>query len=194
MIRADDPIKEFLELYERAKRKEAGDATACALATAGGSGFPSVRMVLLKAVDERGFVFFTNYTSRKSRELEENPRGALCFHWETLRVQVRVEGGVERISEEESDDYFAGRSRTSQIGAWASKQSQPLESRAKLLARCVKYETRFGLTTVPRPSFWGGFRIVPERIEFWFDQPHRLHDRRLYTNESGRWTMQRLFP
>lgn len=194
MNRTNDPIVEFIESFERAREKEKGDATACALATADSSGAPSVRMVLLKKVDERGFVFFTNYISRKSLELEENPRAALCFFWETLRLQVRVEGPVERISAEDSDEYFKTRSRTSQIGAWASKQSQPLDSRKTLLARVVKFEAKYALGSVPRPSFWGGYRVVPERMEFWFDQAHRLHDRHVYTRESGRWTHRRLFP
>jgi len=194
MSRAPDPIAEFLDAFERAKKKESADHTACALATADGSGVPSVRMVLLKGVDEKGFVFFTNYGSRKSADLDENPRAALCFHWEVLREQVRVEGRVERISEEESDEYFATRSRTSQVGAWASKQSQALASRAELVARFVKYETKFALSTVPRPPFWGGYRVIPERMEFWFDQAYRLHDRRLYVIESGEWTERRLFP
>jgi pyridoxamine 5'-phosphate oxidase len=189
-----DPIAEFLKTFERAKKKETGDATACALATADQSGAPSVRMVLLKSVDHRGFVFFTNYESRKARDLEANPRASLCFHWEALRIQVRIEGAVERISAEESDSYYETRSRTSQIGAWASKQSQPLSSRGELLARVVKLEARHALGGIPRPSFWGGFRVAPERIEFWFDQPHRLHDRFVYTCESGEWIRQRLYP
>jgi pyridoxamine 5'-phosphate oxidase len=194
MNRNTDPIAEFIETFERAKEKETGDATVCALATASDSGAPSVRMVLLKGVDEGGFVFFTNYSSRKSRELEENPRASLCFHWENLRLQVRVEGPVEKISAEESDEYYDSRSRTSQIGAWASKQSQPLASRRELLARVVRLEAKYALGSVPRPPFWGGFRVIPERMEFWFDQPYRLHDRFLYTRESGEWVRQRLYP
>ena len=194
MSRSPDPIARFLDTFERAKKKESADPTACALATADGSGVPSVRMVLLKGVDDRGFVFYTNYGSRKSAELDENPRAALCFYWQVLREQVRVEGRVERISGEESDEYFATRSRTSQVGAWASKQSQALASRAELVARFVKYETKFALSSVPRPTFWGGYRVIPERMEFWFNQAHRLHDRRLYVVESGKWTERRLFP
>jgi pyridoxamine 5'-phosphate oxidase len=194
MSKAEDPIASFVEAFERAKRKEPGDATACALATADASGAPSVRMVLLKEVDERGFVFHTNYRSRKALELESNPRAALCFYWESLHEQVRVEGQVERVSEAESDAYFATRSRASRLGAWTSKQSQVLESRAHLLSRFVRFETRFATVPVPRPEFWGGYRLIPERVEFWFSQRHRLHDRRLYSRTDGGWTMQRLYP
>ncbi|MDH3253470.1 MAG: pyridoxamine 5'-phosphate oxidase [Acidobacteriota bacterium] len=189
-----DPIKEFTEAFERAKKKESGDATACALATADAVGHPAVRMVLLKKVDERGFVFFTNYGSRKAQELDENPFAALCFYWPALQEQVRVEGGVARLPGEESDEYFASRSRSSRIGAWASRQSEPLASRADLLARFVHYEAKFALKTVPRPTFWGGYRLEPERIEFWFDQPSRLHDRRAFTRGVNGWTLQRLYP
>lgn len=189
-----DPIADFIETFERAKKEENGDATACALATANSAGRPSVRMVLLKGVDERGFVIFTNYASRKSRELEENPHAALCFNWQQLRLQVRIEGPTTRIPAAESDAYFETRSRTSRIGAWASKQSQPLDSRKTLLARVVSLEARYALGAVPRPDFWGGFRVEPERIEFWFDQQYRLHDRFLYTRQDGAWTRQRLYP
>ena len=194
MSRTHDPVTEFIEAFERAQEEEPGDATACALATAASGGAPSVRMVLLKGVDQRGFVFYTNYGSRKSRELEENPRASLCFHWEKRRLQVRVEGPVEKISAEESDAYFNSRSRTSRIGAWASKQSRSLDSRKTLLARVVKYEAKYALESVPRPTFWGGYRVVPERMEFWFDQPYRLHDRFLYTRDDGQWVRQRLYP
>jgi pyridoxamine 5'-phosphate oxidase len=194
MSKVEDPIVSFVEAFERAKRKEPGDATACALATADASGAPSVRMVLLKEVDQRGFVFHTNYRSRKALELESNPRAALCFYWESLHQQVRVEGKVERISKAESDAYFATRSRASRLGAWTSKQSQVLESRARLLSRFVRFETKFAAVPVPRPEFWGGYRLIPERVEFWFSQRHRLHDRRLYFRTDGGWTMQRLYP
>lgn len=189
-----DPIADFVALFERAKEAARGDATACALATADAEGVPSVRMVLLKAVDERGFSFYTNYGSRKARELEENPRAALCFHWEELGEQVRVEGEVERVSGEESDAYFASRARQSRIGAWASKQSQPLASRAELLARVAKLELRYAVGPIPRPPFWGGYRLRPGRIEFWSDQLHRLHDRRLFLRRDGDWVRTRLYP
>ena len=189
-----DPINEFIDAFERAKKKESGDATACALATADDIGRPAARMVLLKKVDDRGFVFFTNYGSRKAQELDQNPVAALCFYWPVLQEQVRVEGSVERSPDEESDEYFASRSRTSRIGAWASRQSEPLASRAELVARFVRYEAKFALKSVPRPPFWGGYRLIPQRIEFWFDQPHRLHDRRAYTKGLDGWTLQRLYP
>jgi len=189
-----DPIAEFADLFERAKAVEDGDVTACALATADAQGTPAVRMVLLKAFDERGFVFYTNYGSRKALELEVNPNAALCFFWEGLGRQVRIEGAVERVSEEESDAYFASRGRQSRIGAWASKQSQELDSRTRLLRRVAEFELRFAVGSIPRPSFWGGYRIRPVRIEFWSSQLHRLHDRRLFTKRADGWRMQRLYP
>lgn len=189
-----DPIAEFLAAFERAKKEQPGDPTAMTLATADAKGRPSARMVLLKHVDEQGFVFYTNYESRKSTQLADNPRAALCIYWPTLDLQVRVEGAVERTSDEESDAYFASRARGSQIAAWASKQSQPLSSRARLLARVAEMEARFLGRSIPRPDFWGGFRVIPERIEFWFNQLHRLHDRRLYLRQGDGWTVQRLYP
>ncbi len=198
MTASIDPIAEFAALFERAKESakgaESGDATACALATADARGLPSVRMVLLKAIDERGFVFYTNYGSRKAIELEVNPHAALCFYWYAIGEQVRVEGDVERVTEGESDAYFKSRGRQSRIGAWASKQSQPLESRAQLLGRVAKFELRHALGPVPRPPFWGGYRILPERIEFWSNKFHRLHERRLFTRRRGAWEMNRLYP
>jgi len=191
---AQDPITEFGALFERAKKSAAGDATVCALATATADGAPSVRMVLLKAFDERGFVFYTNYASRKAFEIEANPQAALCFYWDTIEQQVRVEGEVERVSEAESDAYFESRGRLSKLGAWASKQSQPLESRGELLRRFAQAELRYPVGPVPRPSFWGGYRLRPQRIEFWSNQLHRLHDRRVFTRRAGGWEMQRLYP
>ena len=189
-----NPIGEFARTFDKAKKKESGDATACTLATATADGKPTARVVLLKSIDEQGFVFFTNYSSRKARELEENPHAALCFYWPAIEEQVRVEGRVEKITDAESDEYFASRSRSSRIGAWASKQSQRLTARTELLKRFVKYEARYAGKKVPRPPFWGGYRLHPERIEFWFNQPHRLHDRRAYTLVNEGWQMERLFP
>ncbi|MCU0242483.1 MAG: pyridoxamine 5'-phosphate oxidase [Vicinamibacteria bacterium] len=189
-----DPIRKFHELYARARKEETIDATAVALATADASGRPSVRMVLLKAVDTRGFVFYTNHTSRKAAELGQNPRAALCFHWPKLAIQVRIEGAVERVSETESDAYFAERPRISQLGAWASKQSRPLLSRAWLLLRLLRFSARHIGRPVPRPPFWGGYRVVPQTIEFWYNQNYRLHDRNLYTRQDDDWRVTRLYP
>lgn len=194
-----DPIAEFLEAFERAKQKTSDpyDATAMTLATADAEGRPSARMVLLKTVDERGFVFYTNYESRKAEQLEVNPHAALTWHWPAIDLQVRAEGVVRRVGEEESDAYFATRARASQIGAWASQQSRPLPSRARLLARAAKSEARFLGREVPRPDFWGGYLLSPERIEFWHNKLHRLHDRRVFIrdpdDEDG-WAVQRLYP
>jgi pyridoxamine 5'-phosphate oxidase len=192
--RAPDPIAEFLEAFERAKIEQPGDPTAMTLATADAQGRPAARMVLLKAVDSRGFVFYTNYESRKAEQLAANPAAALCIYWPALDLQVRVEGSVERTSEAESDTYFATRPHGSQIGAWASQQSRPLSSRAKLLAQVAETEARFLGRSVPRPPFWGGFRVIPRRIEFWHNQLHRLHDRRLFVRREDGWTVQRLYP
>jgi pyridoxamine 5'-phosphate oxidase len=192
-----DPMALFLDLYARAQAEEPFDATACALATASRGGQPAVRMVLLKGTDPRGFVFFTNYESRKGRELTENPKAALCFHWPRLAIQVRVEGSVERTSQEESDAYFATRPRGSQLGAWASEQSRPLSARSELLDRVNAMEARFGGGAVPRPAHWGGFRLLPSAIEFWAGQSDRLHDRIRYEraeSEPGGWRAGRLFP
>jgi pyridoxamine 5'-phosphate oxidase len=192
-VSSANPITEFLSAIERAERRQV-DTAPVALATADASGKPSVRMVLLRGVDERGFVFHTNYNSRKARELVENPRAALCVHWHALEEQTRIEGRVERLSEPESDAYFASRPRGSQIGAWASDQSAVLPSRETLEERYREAERRFEGRPVPRPSFWGGFRLIPERIEFWFGRPDRLHDRLLYVRQGDGWTIERLYP
>lgn len=192
---ATDPLAEFGRLFEEAKSApEPGDVTACSLATATRDGAPSVRMVLLKQFDERGFVFYTNYGSRKADELEQNPRAALCFHWVSINQQVRIEGTVARVSEDESDAYYASRGRLSRLGAWASKQSQPLESRGDLMSRFARIELRYPVGPVPRPSFWGGYRLRPEQIEFWSNRTHRLHDRRVFTRRGEGWEMRRLYP
>ncbi len=191
---AHDPIAEFRRLFEKARQSEAGDATACCLATADEAGRPAARMVLLKGVDDGGFVFFTNYTSRKARELDANPRAALCFYWSSLDRQVRVEGPVRRLDAADSDAYYASRPRGSRIAAWASKQSQPLASRAELVARVARYEAKFLGREVPRPDFWGGYRLSAERIEIWHNQLYRLHDRFVYRATEAAWERQRLYP
>jgi pyridoxamine 5'-phosphate oxidase len=188
-----DPITRFQQLFVRAAASEP-DATAAALATADASGAPSVRMVLLKAVDAAGFVFFTNYESRKAGELSVNPRAALCFYWPTVGAQVRVEGGVQRVTAAESEEYFATRPRESQLGAWASRQSRPLASPAALREEFERTSARFAGEPVPRPPVWGGYRVLPARIEFWHSGEHRLHDRTLYTREGDAWKLERLFP
>jgi pyridoxamine 5'-phosphate oxidase len=188
-----DPIAAFLEAAERARR--AGiDTAPVALATADGSGRTSVRMVLVRHVDERGFVFHTNYNSRKVVDLAANPSASLCFHWPAIEEQIRVEGRVERLDAAESDAYFASRPRGSQIGAWASDQSRELVSRADLEARVREIEATFDGRPVPRPPFWGGIRIVPDRIEFWMGRADRLHDRVLYARDGASWRVTRLYP
>jgi pyridoxamine 5'-phosphate oxidase len=188
-----DPIARFAKLFEKAQTVEPFDATAMALATADARGRPSVRMVLLKTADERGFVFFTNFGSRKAKELEANPFGALCINWPASKQQVRVEGRIERASDEEADAYFATRPRESQLGAWASAQSEVLASREELEERARALDEKYP-SAVPRPPFWGGYRLVPERIEFWFAGAARLHDRFLYERVGDGWRQTRLNP
>jgi pyridoxamine 5'-phosphate oxidase len=184
----------FKQWLAEAEKKEINDPNAMALATADADGRPSVRMVLLKGIDERGFVFYTNLGSRKGRQLAANAQAGLCFHWKSLRRQVNVEGGVQPVDAAEADAYFASRDRGSQIGAWASKQSQPLAGRFDLEARVAKFAARFHVGPVPRPDFWSGFRVVPTRIEFWEDRPFRLHNRLVFERVDGTWTTHNLFP
>lgn len=189
-----DPIELFEEWFEEAKEAGIFLPESMSLATATRDAAPSSRMVLLKKFSAEGFVFFTNYTSRKARELDENPRASLLFHWRVLQRQVRVEGRVERISQEASEAYFRTRSRGSQIGAWASRQSDTLETRTSLEERFKEMEERFKGRDVPTPSFWGGYRLVPGRIEFWQGRLNRLHDRLVFTPGDDGWDTERLFP
>ncbi len=189
-----EPYRLFDTWFKEAEAKEPNDANAMSLATVGIEGMPSLRMVLLKGVDERGFVFFTNYESRKGQQLLDRPKAALCFHWKSLRRSVRIEGDVEQTSAAEADAYFASRPRSSQIGAWASDQSRPLESRFALEARIAKFTAKFGLSAVPRPPHWSGFRVKPQRIEFWEDGAFRLHERLVYQREGQGWTTMKLYP
>ncbi len=194
-----DPFALFQAWLAEAEAKEPNDPNAMALATADAQGRPSVRMVLLRGLDSRGFTFFTNYESRKGEQLLANSQAALCFHWKSLRRSVRVEGAAEQVTGEEADAYFASRPRASQIGAWASQQSRPLEGRFELEKRVAQFTAKFGLGAVPRPPYWSGFRIVPQRIEFWEDRPFRLHDRLVYHRREDApsgvsWETERLFP
>ena len=192
---AIDPFQLFDEWMGEARSSEPNDPDAMAFATADAQGRPSVRMVLLRRHGPDGFGFFTNLDSRKGDELAENPWGALVLHWKSLRRQVRAEGPVEQVSDDEADAYFAGRSRDSRIGSWASDQSRPLESRAAFEARYAAEQARFEGEDVPRPPRWSGFRLVPFRIEFWSDRPHRLHERRLFTRQpEGGWDERLLYP
>ena len=188
-----EPLALFERWLDEAWKGEP-NAHAMTLATATREGRPSARLVLLKGLDRRGFVFYTNLESRKSEELFANPHAALCFLWKSLNRQVRVEGPVEQVGDDEADAYFASRPRDSQIGAWASDQSRPLDSREALERRVDRFTRRFGVAAVPRPPYWSGFRIVPRRIEFWQERPFRLHDRWLYIRDGEAWQRQRLFP
>jgi len=190
----DDPLALFDVWFAAAKAAEPSDAEAMALATASPAGSPSVRMVLMKGHGERGFDFYTNEESAKGRQLADNPHAALLFHWKSLRRQVRIEGTVERIGPGEADVYFATRSRDSQLGAWASDQSRALESRALFERRYEDVQQRFEGEQVPRPPHWGGYRLKPERFEFWLDRPHRLHERRLFTRSASGWDEGLLYP
>jgi pyridoxamine 5'-phosphate oxidase len=192
-LESAEPLRVFAEWMKEAEAKEVNDPNAAALATATPDGYPSVRMVLVKQVDQRGFCFFTNAESRKGEELAANPKAALCFHWKTLRRQVRVEGPVTAMDATDVDTYFHSRSRSSQIGAAVSSQSRPLASRETLEAQVQAFAAGHP-GEIPRPGYWRGFRLQAEKIEFWMDGQHRLHDRFLFTCESGSWTCIRLYP
>jgi pyridoxamine 5'-phosphate oxidase len=189
-----DPFAQFAAWFDEARRSEPNDPEAMTLATVAPDGSPSVRVLLLKGVDRSGFVFYTNLESRKAVELLADPRAAMGFHWKSLRRQIRIEGRVVAVSDAEADAYFASRPHGSQIGAWASLQSRPLDSRATLERRVAEFAARYPEGRVPRPPFWSGFRLVPARIEFWRDMPHRLHERLLFTRAGDGWTTEWLYP
>lgn len=189
-----DPISLFQSWFEEARLNEKSDPTAMALATSDPGGAPSVRMVLLKAVDQRGFVFYTNLESPKALDISTNPKVALCFHWPVLEKQVRVEGLVEPVSGEEADAYFASRPRLSQLGAWGSRQSKPIAGRFVLEQAVAAVALRFPFGQVPRPPYWSGFRVLPQRVEFWHQRPFRHHDRQHYLWKGDSWCHEWLFP
>ena len=190
----EDPFSLFAAWFNEAEAQEPNDPNAMALASVGPDGMPSLRMVLLKGYDSDGFVFYTNLGSRKGTQLQAHRKAALLFHWKSLRRQVRVEGPVSAVSGEEADAYFASRPKQSQIGAWASKQSQPLEGRFELEGRVARYAAKHALGQVPRPDFWSGFRVSPKYLEFWQDGAFRLHDRLVYHREGEGWRTERLYP
>jgi pyridoxamine 5'-phosphate oxidase len=189
-----DPFKLFDDWFAEARGSEPNEPEAMALATAGGDRQPSVRMVLLKAHGPEGFTFYTHEQSAKGEDLTENPRAGLLFHWKSLCRQIRIEGSVEAVSNAEADAYFATRARDSQLGAWASDQSRPLDSRATFESRFEDAKRRFEGQDVPRPAGWRGYRVVPDRIEFWTAREHRLHERRLFTRDGDGWTEGLLYP
>lgn len=192
----DDPLALFGEWYVDAQASEPNDPNAVCVATVDEDGLPDARMVLLKDYDEKGFVFYTNFESAKGRQILSNPKAALCFHWKSLRRQVRVRGPVEQVSDAEADEYFSSRHRESRIGAWASQQSRPLESRFALEKAVAKFTARYAVGEIPRPPYWSGFRIRPVAMEFWHERPFRLHDRVRFTRDESQagWSRTRLYP
>jgi len=190
----DDPVMQFEIWFEDARKAGILEPNAMSLATTGSDGLPDLRTVLLKYFDDRGFVFYTNYGSRKAREIDENPQAALLFPWIGLNRQLRIQGAVEKVSKAESLRYFSSRPRGSQIGAWVSEQSQVITSRGLLEQKINEMKQKFSSGEVPLPDFWGGYRVVPERIEFWQGRPSRLHDRFEYIREGNAWTIHRLQP
>jgi pyridoxamine 5'-phosphate oxidase len=188
------PFDQFAHWFAEAKAKEPSLPEAMSVATATPDGVPSTRLVLLKDFDQRGFVFYTNFASRKGEELAENPRAALCFYWKSLLRQVRIDGSVEIVSDAEADAYFASRVRGAQIAAWASDQSRPYGERVELERRTTEAEARFADGPVPRPPYWSGYRVVPSSFEFWEDRRFRLHDRLVYHRDADGWRTERLFP
>jgi pyridoxamine 5'-phosphate oxidase len=193
-VQSTEPYTLFKTWLGEAEKSESNDPNAMALATVDKTGLPDVRMVLLKGYDEHGFVFYTNFESNKGKELLSSMKAALCFHWKSLRRQVRVRGPVEKVSDTEADAYFKSRPRGSRIGAWASKQSRPLESRFALEKAVAEYTAKYAIGDIPRPPYWSGFRILPQTIEFWQDKPFRLHDRLVFTKAGDKWATERLYP
>jgi len=189
-----EALDRFRQLLRSAQATSLREPTAVTLATCGKDGVATARVVLLRGFDERGFVFYTNTLSTKGRQLAENPQAALCFYWDELGEQVRVEGHVDRVADAEADAYWAGRPRDSQIGAWASRQSETLDRRATLEARVAQYESQFAGRNVPRPPHWTGYRLVPRRIEFWKSMPARLHERVVYERQADEWSKRLVYP